>query len=888
MPKALFQIKDFSGGLNDLKDSADIADNELQECFNLQVVTQGSLIPKYSFTTQDSLATKSSVTGAEYNNETTIDHDGANKNVGVGMTITGTGIPSSTTVASVESNSSFTISQATTGGARTGQTLTVDLGIDELEPNYGLGFFETDHGLSETSLTLTADHSPCSHPSRSCDSTGGFRVSGATLSGITGGSAVNLTSTFPIGVRILVIVPTAASNALTVTSSGIYTIVAHSGNNVIVDRSFNVNAGTHGINYATATVSSHPLGDNVTLLADPATHKVHIHSSDEGRFFANQITLRSSYSGNPSRVKYYKVDDSIRVCDTAPKTDCKIQWFGWISRRHFLNNNRDTETNAFLGYFAKDNTLDPPTELTVTAVNDSASGAVCDVTSVGTGAGFAMHITSENDETGTISGTTYEFAQTFIYDGNQESLPVAMDDTLTPVNDLKTLNISIGTKGPFDPRISGGRIYIREAETNDDYTMLVDIDLAKGCRTKFTDDYTSWFDNGSATAATYLCPTNSASANFRVRELNLLTYEIINGFSSNIFSHTIGDQGENWQDAVVANNRSFVCNVTIKDENTGLTKDTAALTTFPDRIMYSMPNRYDTFPYHNFIETAKGDAETYVAIESFADRLLAYKQNSLDIINISSPDDSNWFLEESRKHMGVANPSCVQKTQYGIVWVNKQGFFIYNGSKIVNISENKLDDLNFKNINTDNSSLVYDEVESTIYFTKNSASDALGFILDLKKGTLVSSNDVLPVSNDGFSNSINTQNFPMVASDEGDHIDIYKLNRVRGAHTAIFQTKDYDFGDPTATKRIYAIYITYKSSDVLTGYFTIEEPDGTSHSLAGTVSASASNYSVVKLAPNSACDVSKASIKMDTGVNTRTIYINDISIQYRVLKKRTA
>ena len=238
--------------------------------------------------------------------------------------------------------------------------------------------------------------------------------------------------------------------------------------------------------------------------------------------------------------------------------------------------------------------------------------------------------------------------------------------------------------------------------------------------------------------------------------------------------------------------------------------------------------------------------------------------------------------------MGVENPTCVQKTQYGIVWVNKQGFFLYNGSKILNISENKLNDIDLKDLQTSNSSLIYDEVESTVYFTKNSASNSEGIALDLKKGTFVTTTSLTPIANDGFSNAINTTSYPMIASDESDHIDLYNLVRTRGSHTSFFQTKDFDFGDPSTTKRIYAIYITYKSDDVLTGYFTIEEPDGTSHSLAGTVSASASNYSVVKLTPNSTCDVSKASIKMTTSSNSRIIYINDISVEYRTLKKKIA
>ncbi|HCI70132.1 MAG TPA: hypothetical protein DHV30_05885, partial [Balneola sp.] len=148
--------------------------------------------------------------------------------------------------------------------------------------------------------------------------------------------------------------------------------------------------------------------------------------------------------------------------------------------------------------------------------------------------------------------------------------------------------------------------------------MLLDIDLTKGARIKLSDDFTSWHDAGSSQ---YNCPTATASANFSIKQLGFITYEVINGFSSSIFSNALGDSGEHWKDSVVANNRVFVCNVTMKDENTGETKADATLRSYPDRIMYSMPNRYDTFPSDNYIEAAKGDADVYVAIEAHADRL---------------------------------------------------------------------------------------------------------------------------------------------------------------------------------------------------------------------------------------------------------------------------
>ena len=63
-----------------------------------------------------------SVTGASYNNGTTITHTD-NPNVKLGMAVTGSGIPSEAYVTAVNSNTQFVINEATTGGSKTGQTL---------------------------------------------------------------------------------------------------------------------------------------------------------------------------------------------------------------------------------------------------------------------------------------------------------------------------------------------------------------------------------------------------------------------------------------------------------------------------------------------------------------------------------------------------------------------------------------------------------------------------------------------------------------------------------------------------------------------------------------------------------------------------------------------
>ena len=830
MPKRILQIKDFSGGINTLKDPADIADNELANIENLSVKTHGSITPAYLNT--DSSNNK--ISG--YNNNT----------------------------------------------------------IATINAGYGLGYFETDHVRDAVEVEYDSSTHDVNNGFDLLEIDGTVRTNAGNdrrFNLKTSGTDTNLTTSFPIGSRILLTgvsthTRSFAVGKLSASAQGVYTVVDHDSNDIIVDRQVAVRMGEGTNSRFSLNIKGWSMGDNVLLLANPADHKIDVYSRNSSTNWLNDaITLRADATDTTSKVKYYKVEDEIRCCDTADKNDCKIQWYGWIQRRHFVGSSTTNDANSYMGFYAKDNTLAPPTEDDLTSAS-TASPANFTTYPASAGTGFEFNIITHTDVDGTISATTYELASTFIYDGNQESLPFkyANTHTIASENDLCALSLNVSAKGPYDPRISGGRIYIRELGTDSEYIMLVDIDLSKGCRTKFSDDYTDWHDAGSSQ---YNCPTATATANFEVTEFGLLTYEIINGFSSSIFSNYIGDQGEYWKDSVVANNRAFVCDVTIKDENTGSQKSNATLKRFPDRIMYSMPNRFDTFPYHNYIEASKGDADVYTAIDSYGDRLLAFKNRSLDIINISSPDDANWFLEETKQYMGVSWHEAVKRTQYGLLWVNEQGLFLYNGNQIINLKENKIDNETWIASVTSNSAILYDERSSLAYITRSYAGSASGYTVDLKKGTFVKTTNFLLVAN-YTSNSVDTEDNVLIAYDAGSSIDIYQLYRTEVANTCDFQTKDYDFGDPSTSKKIYAVYVTYKSDAAITNFFTLVEDDGTSHALSGTIATSSSNYSTVKITPSSPVTCNKISVKFDSSSNARKLFINDIGIEYRILKKRAS
>ena len=821
MPKRLYQIKDFSGGLNNLKDPADIADNEVADVSNLTFTKQGAIGGAFS----------------------------------------------------MKNSTNNLLSAYDTSH------------IDHIEAGYGLGYFETDFVRDGvTQEVTTADNTGGSED--------GFQQNTGTnaLEMKVNGSAVNLTTSYPVGTRLLITAPSFPANSIDANGQGIYTVVGHSGNNVILDRTITISVETGQIYWA-ATVVGFSTGDKVLLLAHPDEHKIDVYSTNTAgtNWQQDSITLRSSATGLNSKVLYHKIDDSIRCFDTTDKNDSKVQWYGWINRRHFqllpALAGSTTDDNSYLGYFAKDNDLAKPTN--GDCVDGGTTPAVSTFPTAGNG--FDFNISTDTSEEGLIRSGDYVFAQSFIYDDNQESLLTEYSTTVNvaDADDFKSFSVNVGAKSPYDPRISGGRIYIKEKDSDSEYLLLIDINLTKGCRTNLSDEYTTFRDGGSSN---YSSPTTSASDNLIIKDLNFITYETINGYSSSIFSNALGDQGEFWKDSTVANNRTFICNVTMKDENSGNTKATAPIKNYPDRIMYSMPNRFDTFPSFNFIEAAKGDADYYTAIESFADRILAYKQYSLDIINVSSPSDTNWFLEDSKNYMGVEFHGAVAKTQYGIVWVNKQGLYFYDGSQIRDLSENKIDDDTWYSFVTVNSMIIYDEATSLVYIIKNCSSDGDAYVCDLKKGNFTFLKDF---THDGITNVVHT-NFSdstnaLVGTDAGSSTRFYKLYRsFQLASNVSFQTKDFDFGNPARVKKIYAVYLTYQEEDdQIDGTFTLVEDDGTSHNLSGAIPQNSDGtYNTVKLTPSSPVICNKISVKMVISSAT-IVQINDITIEYREIYKRS-
>ena len=830
MPKQTYIINDFSGGLNNLKDARDLAPNESHMLSNFSVGTKGSL-----------------------------------------------------TLRGVEADYNSVIND---------RTATV-------EPGYGLAVFESDFGLNNNSYVHTG--------SGNTDFQVGDDDNAIGLNDTSDGAK------FPVGSIISV------SN--TTKNNGFYRVVGSTSGELQLNVDLIDEQNTSGI------ITRFVIGENLVALSDANNGQVDIWQQSVGAsgWYSTSIDLRTGGLGasEQSKISYYFVDGALRACDGNFNNSSRIKHFGYVEKVHFENATSNSENlqTTYHGWYENNNDLSPPTVMAV----DTTDGVGTSGLYPTAGNGFNLSVIQASNSESIWIGDVYEVASSFIYDDNQESLLYvpSSSNTFTATDNYEQ-KFRVRVTKSFDERISGGRIYFRKQNSNsDNWTLLLDIDLRQGARSSLIADYvqssnTGWIplDNTVGNGETELC-THIIYSLFP----NIDSYESINGYSPTLDSISIGGIGEGWKTSVVTNRRVFAGNVRI------INPITNEVTIYGDRIMYSMPNKFDTFPSYNYIDVVKGDAENYVKLEEFADRLLAFKQKSVQVINISSPSDTNWFLEENIKHNGVQHPSAVVRTDYGLCWVNENGCYIYDGRSITNLIDNKIIETSesagadtsifppswsehiYSSSLIGYSILAYEKRKKQLIVMKDcSGQNFSGSDYGdgpLNSNTTISSGDCYIYDfksrawtfNSGvFTDQKKYTNFVtdwqgnlFFAYENSGTVEMryWKNNDLSTSRNNTFIcTKDIDFGDPSRIKKIYNIYISYKSS---TGSITLlYSPDNTNDtfSISDVNFSSSDTYKIAKASFST--PIQCQSIRIILKGNFTNAVINDISIDYRPILKKVS
>ena len=503
------------------------------------------------------------------------------------------------------------------------------------------------------------------------------------------------------------------------------------------------------------------------------------------------INLGSNNGGD--EFVYYYVDGALRVCDSenAPSSANTSQWFGHVDKIGTIPG------GVVDAWITADNKLAAPTggDVTTTGSVQYASA----------GAGFDVDVTVETtDDDGLWEATTYEFAQSFVYEGDQESLLTEYSGNVTLSTNNYFTNVLVGIENnmsggtDFPHRIKGGRVYIRKNDSNDLWTLFLDMDWERGVRKDFGDTFTVW---NNATGNSW---RNTAALEMKGPSID--TYESINGFSPDVGHLSFGEAaGLSYKDATVCNMRTFVAHVNYYTSIGG-----AETKLMPDRILYTPIGKYDTFPPNYFIDIGINDGEDFTAIESFGTKLLAFKNSTLYIVDVTSPDDVGWFLESTHKGVGVDKPTSVVRTEFGICWANTNGVYLWSPSQGISNLSIKLDKDFAPLSGMANPVIGFYPPKAHLLIVQDctQSSDMLVYDFNTKSFTKLASYTGAAITN--MQNNVNECIWL-----EGNNVKKYSPTQGTTNIAFSFTTKDFDFGNPALTKKIKKIIVSYSTGIAL-------------------------------------------------------------------------
>ena len=442
-------------------------------------------------------------------------------------------------------------------------------------------------------------------------------------------------------------------------------------------------------------------------------------------------------------------------------------------------------------------------------VLEEQTGSYTDHSSILSNTNHNFHVSLDpagGDVTGAFGwDEDWEVGMSLMYDGKQESLITQLNKKSgTSIN---TFNYAEGARPPrvaifceysssWNKRITGAVVYMKRLLDKQWYPQF-ELDFVKGIgKALFSSiERPVTFNINSA----YVFQFESADI---LEPQFALTYESRTGIS-----HKEKSISSRWKTSCVANRRAYIGNVQVFYEN----GDRKIL---QDKMIRSLPNKFDIFPVSESVDVAINDGEEIIALVEFNDRILQFKERTLYVINSSQDTE---FLEDKLEHRGVTHRASVFKTEYGVVWANKNGCFFYDGQKVNDLLERKgrplikqstwesfvgtplvgyspktkqvivVDDVGTAK---SGDAYIYDMVTTSWVKTTGQFPDHIktNFITDWN-------GDLIYSSHDGSSTSL-----------------LKKWTDTATATLPKIITKDIDFGSPSQKKSVKKVYMSYKGN----------------------------------------------------------------------------
>ena len=358
-------------------------------------------------------------------------------------------------------------------------------------------------------------------------------------------------------------------------------------------------------------------------------------------------------------------------------------------------------------------------------------------------------------------------------------------------------------------RITGSRIYYKREE-NDNFYLIGELD--------FVEKGFKWLPEAGEMAYN-LANTAETSGSFFSKAViakgissnsaNLIdTYRSINGYAANT-----SFIDAKFKTAVLHGRRVYIGNVRQPSGSGGKNH--------PDRMLKSAINQFDVFPDKvGAVDVAINDGESIVKLEAFADRILQFKDKTMYVINVSESVD---FLEDTHKNKGCKFDYHVTKTDYGIAWFNSFGVYFYDGKQVLNLLEKGgmrlISESDWEAFITDGEDGSSDDADMSSahigyipkkrqLLIKNENSDV--FIYDFVLRAWMKGSSKIPITTN-MTNFVLDGNQDLLYLSNNDSDRVTWNPDAASSNAFVYQTKDIDFGEPGVRKKIYKVYVTYKT-----------------------------------------------------------------------------
>jgi hypothetical protein len=330
----------------------------------------------------------------------------------------------------------------------------------------------------------------------------------------------------------------------------------------------------------------------------------------------------------------------------------------------------------------------------------------------------------------------------------------------------------------FNPRITGSNLYIEDEGIP---YRIAELRYLRGLRG-------SWEHEFPSSSRFSIFDTNNAKSNtVKNNGLPLLeSYEAMNGYTPEIESITA-----DFKTSTLLNRRVYAGNVKQNSKTHG------------DRMIKTVTNNFDSFPsVGREIDVVINDGDEIVALETYADRILQFKKNTMYLINATK---SSEYLEDTYQGKGIATDMAVCKTDMGLAWANENGCYFYDGQKVHNISDGLIDDAEWATHIGADTDVMYSPLHNKILVSGGTNGvDVFEFSLQTKgwskatgKIEATKTNSILDID-DKIKYMTSTKIYNWLDTSSEGFIRIL--------------TKDFDFGNPAQRKKCFKFYVTYKSA----------------------------------------------------------------------------